>query len=76
MPFVAFSLIHNRPVIQASSRAGLNRLIDECEYARVTLILCETFAGFDAWHWDMDRVKTGASIFAINVAMGLDGSSR
>lgn len=74
--FLAFSLAHNRPVIQTGSRRALNRILDEAGYARVLLILCETFPGFDAWNWDMDRVKTGASIFAINVAMGLDGSSR
>jgi hypothetical protein len=76
MAFLAFSLIRNRPVVQAVARERFNAIIDEAELPRAMLILCETFPGFDAWHYDMDRVKTGASIYLINVAMGLDDSSR
>lgn len=65
MKFLAYDLRFGRIVIQAGTLAGLNMIIREGGYPEQMLIRIES-GEMTAWDWDMQRVETGARIYAIN----------
>ena len=65
LKFLAYDLRFGRPVMQASTLETFNMLIQEGGYPEAMLIRIES-AEMTAWNWDMQRVETGARIYAIN----------
>lgn len=65
MKFLAFDLRFGRIVIQAGTLDGLKMIIREGGYPEGMLIRIES-GEMTAWDWDMQRVETGARIYAIN----------